>query len=368
MLKKIEVENLRSIGKKIELSFEKGKNKQYEENIIQNTNLLKTIFIYGSNNSGKSNVLKGIKFLKDIVEKGKNIFDGEYLPNVFLKEKKENSTLKYYFEFENKAFFYEVKINFLEKKIIKEILKVNEEFIYKRQGKYVETKELTYEIDEDIFYLTFQYSKEGGNTYIRTLYEYIENIIYIDQQRKLSDKNLQLKKLKNHKNDINKIIKQFGFDFELLPYKIDNGISIKEELGVKKHNLTLALDFLESFGTNVFINLLLDIEYTESNFIVIDEIERGLHFALVIEFIKYINNKYPNKQLLIATHMTDILGIESKIRKDQIYISSLNNDESFIERAFNKRAIRETMNFQKIYKSNSLGGNPIFKKEDDLNG
>mgnify|MGYP003377875781 CR=1 FL=1 len=74
MLRSIRVNNFGPIEKEIIFSMEKGKTTQFEENIIKNTNLLKTMYIYGANNSGKSKLIETIKILKDIVELGKEIF------------------------------------------------------------------------------------------------------------------------------------------------------------------------------------------------------------------------------------------------------------------------------------------------------
>ena len=114
--------------------------------------------------------------------------------------------------------------------------------------------------------------------------------------------------------------------------------------------------------------MLLEIEKnTKSELIVIDEIERGVHFALVASFINYINTKYPEKQLILPTHMTDLLDSELNIRKDQIYIVENNSEKGYtLERRFSKKVIRETMNFQKILKSRSVGGVPDIKVNSDV--
>ena len=91
---------------------------------------------------------------------------------------------------------------------------------------------------------------------------------------------------------------------------------------------------------------------------IIDEIERGVHPSLVANFIKFINTFLPNVQLVLPTHMTDLLGIDLNLRKDQIYITDITDLKFSIKRAFNTKKIRETMNFQKILKGNGVGGNP----------
>ena len=60
--------------------------------------------------------------------------------------------------------------------------------------------------------------------------------------------------------------------------------------------------------------------------------------------------------------MTDLLDSELQVRKDQIYIVENSSEKGYIlERRFSKKMIRETMNFQKILKSKSVGGVPDIK-------
>ena len=179
--------------------------------------------------------------------------------------------------------------------------------------------------------------------------------------------------LENNLEKINLIIKDFGFNFDIVIIKgIDQVGRETKTIGVNKSfnnkHFQAPIFFLESFGTNVFIDLLLEIEKNDkSELIVIDEIERGVHFALVASFINYINTIYPKKQLILPTHMTDLLDSELHVRKDQIYIVENSSEKGYVlERRFSKKVIRETMNFQKILKSKSVGGVPNIKINSDV--
>lgn len=83
MLKKVIIKNFGPVKKEVILSMEKGKTEQYSENIIEGTGLLKSIYIYGANNSGKSKVVESLKLLKEIVLEGKEIFARAYAPYIF---------------------------------------------------------------------------------------------------------------------------------------------------------------------------------------------------------------------------------------------------------------------------------------------
>lgn len=381
MLRSIRINNFGPIEKEIIFSMEKGKTTQFEENIIKNTNLLKTMYIYGANNSGKSKLIETIKILKDIIELGKEIFGRtNYLPFVF-NDINIPTKLEYNFFIKNKEYVYILEINFISKKIVKEILKIDEQIIFRRNEGTVFLDEKKIKIDPNIFFLMYYYSQIGENKEVNFLVEYINKIIYIEQQRgsdsiikSQSITNLEkINFLEENLEKINTVMKEFGFNFEILIMKGKDQIGRENKvIGIDKvfnnKHFQAPISFFESFGTNVFIDLLLEIEKnTKSELIVIDEIERGVHFALVASFINYINTKYPEKQLILPTHMTDLLDSELNIRKDQIYIVENNSEKGYtLERRFSKKVIRETMNFQKILKSRSVGGVPDIKVNSDV--
>lgn len=353
------------------------------ENIIEGSNLLKTIYIYGANNSGKTKVVETIRFLKDIVELGKEIFTKRnYLPFLFNSDKV--TELEYSFLIGGRKYLYLLRINLFDKYIVEEKLTIDGRVIFIRKNESVSLEENGKElrIDKDIFGIIYYYSVIGGNEEVDKLIEYINQIIYIEQQRNsdnlikansITDIN-KINFLEENIERINNVIKGFGFDFETVILKGTDQVNREiKSIGVNKkfknQNLIVPLSLFESFGTNVFINLLLEIEKSQkSQLIVIDEIERGIHFALASAFIEYINREYPNKQLILPTHMTDLLDSELKIRKDQIYIVENELQKGFsINRKFSKKVIRETMNFQKIFKSKSVGGVPeisLFENSD----
>ncbi|WP_300356541.1 AAA family ATPase [Fusobacterium sp.] len=381
MLRSIKINNFGPIEKEIIFSMEKGKTTQFEENIIKNTNLLKTMYIYGANNSGKSKLVETLRFLKDIFEFGKEIFNQKnYFPFIFNNEN-DSTKLEYNFFIKNKEYIYTLEINFISKKIIKEILKIDEEIIFKRNEETAFVNEREIKVDPNIFFLMYYYSQIGDKEEVNFLVEYINGIIYIEQQRgsdsiikAQSFTNLEkINFLENNLEKINLIIKDFGFNFDMVVIKgIDQVGRETKTIGVNKifndKHFQAPIYFLESFGTNVFVDLLLEIEKNDkSELIVIDEIERGVHFALVASFINYINTMYPKKQLILPTHMTDLLDSELHVRKDQIYIVENSSEKGYVlERRFSKKAIRETMNFQKILKSKSVGGVPNIKINSDV--
>lgn len=366
MLKKVIMRNFGPIKKEAVLSMEKGKTEQYLDNVIEGTGLLKNIYIYGTNNSGKSKVIESLKLLKEIINEGKEVFSKGYAPYLFSKFINEIMDLEYFFIIDNIEYKYTIRLNFFNKEIESEELALEEKVIFLREGNIAKQNGNEYKLENDIFYLTYYYSQIGNLEEINKLVDYIKHIVFLDQQReshlgirRSSNSIKKISYLEQNINELNTLIDKFGFDFELTI--IENPLLSEKYIGAKRGDRQFSLAVLESFGTNVFIDLLLEIEQakTSSQLIVIDEIERGIHFALVAGFINYINTKYPKKQLILPTHMTDLLESDLKIRKDQIYISTIIKEDGLkLERKFNKRVIRETMNFQKILKSKTVGGIP----------
>lgn len=72
MIQKIFIENFYSIREKVEVSFEASKDKQFGEDWIVEVGgirLLKALLFYGSNGSGKTNILLALDFLRTVAFK-----------------------------------------------------------------------------------------------------------------------------------------------------------------------------------------------------------------------------------------------------------------------------------------------------------
>lgn len=376
MIKKIVASEFGPIGKEIEISFEADKKDKEEfekakQYLIDETKLFRLNYIYGPNNSGKSQLIKLIEFLKDIVDKGKNIFRASYLPNVYTKnnknrklelEKKETK-LKYIFEIDKKTYIYELILNLRTEKILLEKLIVNEDKIFER----IENRVEDLEIDNNIFYLTRQYEQTGGSDEINNLYNYIQSINFICQDRKEKRyENEMIKHIQEIKKDtkkINLLLKQFAFDFELEILKSSNGLEEKEQIYSKKNNVSSKFGMLESFGTKSFIPLLLEIIYTKGDTIIIDEIEIGLNFELLVKFVQFIQKRFPNKQFIVTTHSTELL--EETLDKQQVYVTKIVENELRVIRAFDKKRIREEQNFRKLLVTGAVEGKPKIDLNSD---
>lgn len=108
MKQKIITSNFYSIREPIEVSFEASKEKLYGDDwIVQigNFRLLKVLLLYGSNGSGKTNILLALDFLQEvIINIPQNVGDKfDYMPFAFDTMEKEKPTV----------FFMAIKNNWL---------------------------------------------------------------------------------------------------------------------------------------------------------------------------------------------------------------------------------------------------------------
>ena len=113
-------ENYRSIGEKQTISFVANTDKSHNDILKEKDTLriLPVIPVYGGNATGKTNILKFLKTLVEVVN-GKINIDEAYDPCKFYKEKKE-TILEIVF-IENKIKYY-YKISYTDKEIIEEAL------------------------------------------------------------------------------------------------------------------------------------------------------------------------------------------------------------------------------------------------------
>ncbi len=114
----------------------------------------------------------------------------------------------------------------------------------------------------------------------------------------------------------------------------------------------IAFDLLteESAGTrNLFLILLSLFDIVKNNkILLIDEIELSLH-TRIVEFIIKLFYTSESAQLIFTTHNTKLLDLE-KIRKDQVYFVNKRSDASTeLYSLFDYKDFRDTMDVEKAY-------------------
>lgn len=412
MLIEFSIKNFLSFKNKVTLSMEKGSGEENLDNVISNENisLLKSAAIYGANASGKSNILKALTCAILMVRNSNLIPVGgkwNFIKPFLFDEVSKNKPSEFEFIFIANNIKYRYFFSADANKIYDEVLDAY--YSQKPTNIFKRTKTNNYEFNidknkleslstnntENKLFLstatTWNYSKT------KDAYLWFANIIdTYDSFESIADKDLvdysnkeenlkefALKLLKEA--DI--LIKDINVDYEekevdnLLALQIDNQ---KGKLKVKNFNIeleheviddknvthTYKLNFIEeSSGTKVLFAFVpfLKKAFETPKVIVVDELEKSLHPALVEFIVKLFNNNEINKansQLIFTTHAINLLNLEL-LRRDQIWFSEKNPENGISDLyPLDSFSVRKDENIQKGYVNGRYGAIPFIKDTD----
>lgn len=200
------VENYRSIGEKQTLSFVANTDKSHNDLLIEEENLkvLPVIPIYGGNATGKTNILKFLKTLVEIVT-GKLDIEKAYEPCKFYQEKKETIFEVIFIEDQIKYYY---KISYTDKEILEEGL------FYYPNGKI---SKIFHKLNKEFSF---------GPTFESYLSKYSENLS--EKACFLNTISKFLGDVTKNLNDVNRFFKEnFIFiNFDTTTYNIENAKEI----------------------------------------------------------------------------------------------------------------------------------------------
>lgn len=415
MLIEFSVKNFMSFKDKVTLSMEKGNG---EENInntfhVNNNVLLKTAAIYGANASGKSNILKAFTCAILMVRNSNLLpINGKFeLIKPFLfNSKSKNEPSEFEFIFISNKIKYRYFFTADTNKVYEEILDAY--YSQKPTNIFTRTNTNSYEFNNDKNKLEPIISKNAENklflatatnwNYEKTrdaylwfsngidTFDSLEHISENDLKEYSNDNNLKkfaLKLLKE--SDI--LIKDINVDYSekemdstmvdmLIPPLVKSGGTIKmsnvkielnhEVIDKNNNKHYYSLNFNdESSGTKVLFALapFLKKSFESPKVIIIDELERSLHPALVEFIIKLFNNKNINKansQLIFMTHAGYLLNLDL-FRRDQIWFTEKNASTGISDLyPLDSFSVRKDENIEKGYRNGRYGAIPFIKDID----
>ncbi len=416
MLIEFSVKNFLSFKNKVTLSMEKGNGDENPDNIISTSNikLLKTTAIYGANASGKSNILKALTYAILMVRNSSLIpIGGKWTfikPFLFDEESKNNpSEFEFIFIVNNikYRYFFSADAN----KVYDEVLEAY--YSQKPTNIFTRTKTNIYEFNNDknkleelstnntenkLFLSTattwnYDKTKEAYLWFVNAIdtYDSFDNITYkdlINYSKYEGDiKKFSLELLKEA--DI--LIKDINVDYEekeidgttvdmIVPPLARNG----EEFKVRNVNIELEHEVIddsnnkhtyklnfndESSGTRVLFALapFLKRAFETTKVIIVDELEKSLHPALVEFIVKLFNNKKINKansQLIFTTHTTNLLNLDI-LRRDQIWFTEKNPENGISDLyPLDSFSVRKDENIEKGYINGRYGAIPFIRDPD----
>ena len=416
MLIEFSVKNFLSFKDKVTLSMEKGNGDEKLENVFtkNDVDLLRTTAIYVANASGKTNILKAFTCAILMIRNSNfmNTTNKWFSIKPFLFDKK---TSKEPSEFEFIFIANDVKYRYFfsadANKIYDEILDAY--YTQKPTNIFTRTNTNDYEFNNDKSKLESIAAKNTENklflttattwNYDKTKDAFLwfsEKIDTYDSFDKISDQDL----IEYSKNDgelkefalkllkeADIFIKDIHVDYEekemdntmmdmLIPplartngtFKMSNvRIELEHEIIDKDKNKHIySLNFNdESSGTRTLFALapFLKRAFESAKTIVVDELEKSMHPALVEFIVKLFNDKSINKansQLIFITHATNLLTTEL-LRRDQIWFTEKNPDTGVSELyPLDSFSVRKDENIQKGYINGRYGAVPFIKDID----
>ncbi len=397
MILEIKLSNFFSIKEEIILDMRaaniKSKNARILINNIfryKNADILKTIVIYGANASGKSNIIKAIRFCGLMILNSANHNENSIFNYSKFKFSNYNhKPSKFCINFVVNDIEYEYAFSLMQDEIISESLyyypKGRIKKIFTRDEKAGKTKKEKYsfgtairrpldvaentsdktlylsrasQMDRDIakelfmyFHNTFILGYLGHNAQqIEGLFKtYKKHLLKALQIADSDIINITVKKIKLPSKNLNVSFK----GTELEDVSLED--VIQERLQIKTYHKTdsaKSFDLLteESDGTKkLFVIMLSILDIIANNkILLVDEIGESLHTD-IIEYIFNLFRASDKAQLICTTHNTRFLDL-TKFRKDQIYFVNKKDDgSSDLYSLYDYSDFRDTMDLEKAY-------------------
>lgn len=394
MILEVRLSNFFSIKEEIVLDLRaaniKSKNaKALSDNIFKTgkDKVLKAITVYGSNASGKSNIVKAIRFCSLMILNSHN-----HNENTIFNYKKfkfdnwHNKPSKYFIRFISNNIEYEYSFSLNQDKIITEELyyypKGRISKIFSRDEHLGKTKREKYsfsqvikrpfDVAENTSEKTLYLSRASqmDRDIAKELFNYFNSkfiLGYLGQNAPQIEflfqhyKTQLLEALRIADSDIVEIkIKKIQHQGKNIKANIDDlTLSvedvIQDHLQIKTYHKTnpkIGFDLLteESEGTKKLFVIMLNILdiVVNNKVLLIDEIGESLH-SDIIEYIFNIFRASESAQLICTTHNTRFLDLK-KFRKDQIYfVNKQENGASDIYSLYDFSDFRDTMDLEKAY-------------------
>ena len=318
------------------------KNTKYEKNfyIDKINRIMKSAVIFGSNASGKTNLILGIERLKEI------IFDGINLPKDFNEKNLNYDSKSIKFEIgilDKKKDIYDYSIEFKKEKLLYEKLECNNKIIYEFKNNILSSKKFSKEIlkifsissTETILKKLKDFQLEEVNNFVFSLSD-----IIIKRNREINYESKDVPntitentkiRLENQKKEVLQIVKLLDYTVEDFQF---------EKLGVVNDEIMYDIYFLrentknkfylgnESEGIRKIINLMLGLlEIYEGKTVVIDELDSSIStISLIKLFNNFINVEENLKGQLIVTSHNLFLFDNNIFEPQQIYIVNKKED------------------------------------------
>ena len=365
-------------------------------NINENLNILKSIAIYGPNNTGKTTFIKCIKAIKATLEND----EINLMANLFTKNLVCEAGMS--FIYEGIEYLYEFKFNFMERTYIYEKMsevirdKYNNESeklifvkdtindIYKCPKDNKLQDVLHFASNNNIIIYTVQTDKFEVLKDVKNILVSIANSIEIVDMNSIPiSKTIEM--LKNRSEETEKVVNFIrNADVYLEDIKYVDEIRLKVEGKEMEEELLKNKNFLDqvklvsvykgrevpsimfdSIGTKKISALASYVigAIQEGKTLIIDELDSSLHFKVTRAIMSMFNNDVNKKAQLIATlHDVSLLDCKRMFRKDQIWFTDKDDEGTTLyslkDFTYSENGVRDTSDIKEKYSKGEFGAIP----------
>ncbi len=396
MILEVRLSNFFSIKDEIVLDLRAGniqtkQAKELKEHYFSHhkDNILKSVALYGANASGKSNIIKAIRFCCRMIFNS-HTHNENVLFNFqpFKFDGYQDKPSSFFIRFVSNEIEYEYSYSLTRSEIITEelyhypnnrrakIFTRDERIEGEKKEKYTFSNIIKRPLDvaENTSVKTLFISRASQMDRVigKELFNFFNEKFILGytgfnshslERNLIENKEFLLKALQIADSDIIDIayrkekmkLKSVKFSFDASGDSVSNEDSEEEVLKIETYHKSgpkVAFDFdtEESAGTRkLFISLLSILDIVKNNkTLLIDELETSLHSKLV-EFIINLFHASEKSQLIFTTHNTNLLDMK-KLRRDQIFfVNKLEDASSDLYSLFDYKDFRENMDAEKGY-------------------
>lgn len=429
MLIQFSVENFLSFRDEAVLSMLASKRRSVDKSLDQNATfetpfdlkLLKSAVIYGANASGKSNIFKALRFMKNMVINSSKESQAEEEIEVspfLLNPRTVNKPSRFEAIFIHNNIYYEYSLSASAQRIesehliIKKSAHEKERTLFTRTGSEIkvyrdfpEGKGLEKRTRDNALFLSVCANFDGGtSSNVISWFRSVKIISGLSDMgfmpfttKKLKDRESNLKILKfldafdiGIKNikisdaDSNSMLppgllkdltatfsKRFGPNIEFnAGSKISTEHTVFDDEGNDLGSVYFDLDKNESDGTKKLVALSAPfIDALENSYVLfLDELDARLHPILSLQILKLFNCQLKNSrhaQLVTATHSTNLLD-KDNLRRDQIWLTTKDGHGSSNLTSLLEYKVRNDASFEKEYMAGKYGGIPFLGELDSI--
>ena len=401
MLLEFTCSNYKSIHKRVKLSMIAGSDDTREEELIQydKYRINRMSVIYGPNGSGKTTLLDAILCAGKLIRNSMKQEPGDILKVPPHKLSKPDEPTEFVFQYVTRGSRFAYGFSVLSGK-------VDEEFLYyfpnKRQAKIFSRKGLKIDAGDSFrkFSDTSLEALKDNRLFLACAANYtsipdIENaflffktelqgfsnagngsvipaIRFMTKHPELKDMYLKIADYLNTGiRNITARYEQITYTADELPDDMPESIksflmkkgSTAAEATVVYDQFSTDLESEESTGIKKLFSFLYPYLDTlrKGNVLICDEIESGLHEAIVMGILQLFSQLYPEKnaQIIFTTHDTSLLDGEL-FRRDQIWFTELDSERSTdLYSLAEIRNVRKSENLKRGYVSGKYGAFPM---------